>query len=276
MQLPKTIDAAKDTLGTIEGLVTAREWERAAIVWAFTEEGTGGPRTARKVVQLSIREFAGLGIAGLRSQDTVRAYRAAWRRAMTEADAPDVKPGDRVQPPDLEWRFPPDAPGDREQRHTRLEPKSFAGALTRGAVDPVDLADALDDQTANAIVRHVRVSPERALEVMSDHETRVAASQAASDAREAAIGPPVRKVTPQPALRMWAVINDLRRAVQRVQSAASTVRDDRLDTLEDDQKRLVANEVRRLRTALSFLETLLAEGPVTDESIEAFLKGDPT
>jgi hypothetical protein len=48
-------------------------WERAAVVYAFTTtEVKGGPRTARRAVQLPIREFADLGIKGLTTRDTVR------------------------------------------------------------------------------------------------------------------------------------------------------------------------------------------------------------
>ena len=40
VRLPRAIGAAQKALTGIEGLVTAKEWERAAIVYAFTRKGT--------------------------------------------------------------------------------------------------------------------------------------------------------------------------------------------------------------------------------------------
>jgi hypothetical protein len=274
MHLPKTIDEARDRLGNIDGLVTARQWERAAIVWAFTyDAGRGRPQNNVEKSTLSEAEFAALKVHGLRTRDSVRAYRSAWRWAMEEAGAPDIKPGDEFEAPALDWGFAADDT-NRHVRYTRKDAESFSGALSRGDVDAEALAEALDEETAAAITRRVLANPVRAAHVMSDQGTRIAAIQAVDDARDAAIGPPVRSHTPQPGLRVGAVINDLRGAMVRVQRAATAVRDDRLDTLDDDQKQLVSNEVQRLRTGLVLLETLLAEGPITDEALNSFLRGD--
>jgi hypothetical protein len=42
VQIPTSIDGAIDALNGIEELLTAREWERAAIVYAFTREDGHG------------------------------------------------------------------------------------------------------------------------------------------------------------------------------------------------------------------------------------------
>jgi len=96
----------------VRTLLTAREWERAAIVYAYVERqqgrrvtstGTGG--------SYSIEEFAALGVAGLRSPDTVRRYLRAWERAVELGLAVDVvKPGDRVDVPNAPWPLPLDPP----------------------------------------------------------------------------------------------------------------------------------------------------------------------
>ena len=53
----------------LDGLITATKWELAAIVWAFTYDGTPGPRSVKKMTSLyTITAFAKLDIAGLGSK----------------------------------------------------------------------------------------------------------------------------------------------------------------------------------------------------------------
>jgi excisionase family DNA binding protein len=82
----------------LEALVTAKEWTRAAIVHAFTQPGTGGPRRRQPAIsdRLSFTAFAQLGIAGLRSDSTVGKYRAAWQDAIDAGEAKPIEPGDKV------------------------------------------------------------------------------------------------------------------------------------------------------------------------------------
>ncbi|SHU94023.1 Uncharacterised protein [Mycobacteroides abscessus subsp. abscessus] len=77
-------------------LVTASEWKRSAIVWAFTEEVGRGKS---KCSQLSISEFAALEVIGLQSRNTVAKYRKAWKLAIDNGFATDVKPGDLIDLP---------------------------------------------------------------------------------------------------------------------------------------------------------------------------------
>lgn len=107
IRIPRTLNAAVGALNGIESLLTARNWERAAIVWAFTYEGKPGPRTeiGKEVDRSTITDFAGLGIKGLASKPSVIAYRSAWKQAMEEVGAKDVRPGQMVELPDLP--FPP-------------------------------------------------------------------------------------------------------------------------------------------------------------------------
>ncbi|AMU54497.1 hypothetical protein A3O02_04305 [Mycobacteroides abscessus] len=80
-------------------LVTASEWKRAAIVWAFTHDG----RKTTSSLSVGINEFCGFEVSGLRSKDTVRKYRKAWKLAIDNGFATDVKPGDLIDLPDVEW-----------------------------------------------------------------------------------------------------------------------------------------------------------------------------
>ena len=106
--IPETIDEAMASLGGIERLLTAKGWERAAIVYAFTgAPGRGGPPERKQNIErsfaLTCDEFAALRIAGLRSDVTVREYRRAWSGAIDKGWAQQVKPGDMAELPDEDY-----------------------------------------------------------------------------------------------------------------------------------------------------------------------------
>ena len=67
----KSIGTTPNTqiLSPVSISVMAKEWERSAIVYAFTYEGTGGPGGNRNAGEnpsaLPLAEFAALGIKGL-------------------------------------------------------------------------------------------------------------------------------------------------------------------------------------------------------------------
>ncbi|SHT22110.1 Uncharacterised protein [Mycobacteroides abscessus subsp. abscessus] len=70
------------------------EWQRAALVWAFTEEGKPGPKKDLPTNgRISISDFAGMKISGLTKRDTVSKYRRAWSQAITDGVATDVRSG---------------------------------------------------------------------------------------------------------------------------------------------------------------------------------------
>lgn len=103
MHIPSNIDDALVDLKGLGELVTASEWERAAIVWAFTKANTGRPKKVDENIYISTKAFADLKISGLRNAQQIRRYRGAWARAMEAGFATDVKPGDEVRLPDVEW-----------------------------------------------------------------------------------------------------------------------------------------------------------------------------
>lgn len=109
MRIPESIDDALVELKGLGELVTASEWKRAAIVWAFTEEVGRGKMPTNG--HLSISQFARLEVNGLTKRDTVAKYRKAWKYAMDRGSI-DIKPGDEFVEPGLEWHaaFSPPMP----------------------------------------------------------------------------------------------------------------------------------------------------------------------
>jgi hypothetical protein len=81
IHIPGSIGDAVDQLGSVERLLTAKRWERAAIVAAFVrlnEFGDNQHSEGRTSTTLSPNAFADLGIAGLKSDATVRLYVTRW------------------------------------------------------------------------------------------------------------------------------------------------------------------------------------------------------
>jgi hypothetical protein len=103
LKIPKTIKEATSRLATLEDVATSTGWERAAIVYAFTYDGTGGPNRSKTTTVLTPREFAALGIVGLKSDTTVREYRNAWKAAIKSKHTQEVKPGGDCTLPALDW-----------------------------------------------------------------------------------------------------------------------------------------------------------------------------
>lgn len=99
-RIPTELEAVTDTLD-MRRLLVAKEWERAAIVFAFTE--VGGPRNSRQPEppKVNIRQFAALGFTGLTTPKAVLRYRRAWSWAIEQGLAAPVEPGDTVVLPEV-------------------------------------------------------------------------------------------------------------------------------------------------------------------------------
>lgn len=100
--IPATLDEALATLSGIGRLLTAKKWERAAILAAYVEVKVGPPIAGKAAITAT--EFAKFGIVGLTDPETVARYVNAW---MAEVG---VRPaaGETVQLPTVE--FPPTPP----------------------------------------------------------------------------------------------------------------------------------------------------------------------
>ena len=71
--VPATIEEATEAWNGIGALLTAKDWERAAIVYAYTEPTEKpGPKRSVTSDRSSFAGFAALCIAGLRSKNTVQ------------------------------------------------------------------------------------------------------------------------------------------------------------------------------------------------------------
>lgn len=102
--IPATIEDAVSALGGLGALLTAKEWERAAIVWAFTKpEGERHNSLQSTSALKTAKEFAALGITGLKSDTSVCTYRKVWQDAIDSGDARSARPGRPVKLPGLDW-----------------------------------------------------------------------------------------------------------------------------------------------------------------------------
>jgi hypothetical protein len=106
INIPASIVDATTSLDGLARLLQAKQWERAAIVYAFTEpqQGKRSSDFAGNPAKLSQTDFAALGITGLKDRNQVAAYRKAWQEAIDLGKAVEVKPGDAVTLPDLTWK----------------------------------------------------------------------------------------------------------------------------------------------------------------------------
>jgi phage N-6-adenine-methyltransferase len=112
-EIPADIAGAVSTLTDLAGLVSARHWAQAAVVYAFTLGEGRGEHWERKRREAdgvddslgvyTDAEFASLGIRGLASHVTVRRYRRAWEKAMEMAACQAAEAGATVDLPDLDW-----------------------------------------------------------------------------------------------------------------------------------------------------------------------------
>ncbi|MGY1829301.1 hypothetical protein ACI8AA_02605 [Geodermatophilus sp. SYSU D01180] len=125
--IPSSAEELRVELAGIHGLLNAKKWQRAALVWAFTvPDERGIPAQERASSPWSITGFAELGFTGLSKRDTVARYRNAWQAAMDAGKAHAVEPGDTVDLPDLDW--PPDT-----GHHRYLQPAENVGELVAAA-----------------------------------------------------------------------------------------------------------------------------------------------
>lgn len=158
IQIPQTIEEARANLNGLGALLTAKQWERAAIVYAFTADDVKANQYARSTstTGMTPREFAKLGIVGLQSDASVRDYRKAWQSAM-EDGAAEAKPGEAVELPSLPWK-------DHFGESTREVQQRVARSYV---LDPEKLTDLLRDQTVREVmVQVIADDPQAVSEIM--------------------------------------------------------------------------------------------------------------
>lgn len=101
IQIPNNIEDATVALEGLGKILMTGEWERAAIVYAFTEISDDQSHVSNDM--MSPLEFAELGIPGLKSKTTVRRYHEAWQTAIDSNDAAVTIPGHGYIMPTIPW-----------------------------------------------------------------------------------------------------------------------------------------------------------------------------
>ena len=123
-------------------------------MYAFTYEGGNQHTASRELVRQPIIEFARRGIAGLKSQDSVRLYRKAWMHAMKNDGADDIQPGDLVVLPTID--FPPmrtgtdgyDSEEGAQRTLERIKAKHGPKIIAKQAQDPKVAREVAEDREA--------------------------------------------------------------------------------------------------------------------------------
>ena len=155
IRLPKTIDQAVERLTGVESLLTATEWERAAIVYTFTEDSQG-ERTDLSLnsERLSFKAFAEKEIVGLKGINTVARYHKAW----IERGDTSIQPGDKVDLPTVKFPGSPDTNyGKRVSPAKAHEMVSeWSAPAVEAAADEIsNRLDELSDETVEQLAQNV-------------------------------------------------------------------------------------------------------------------------
>lgn len=169
VHIPDSIEKAITALDGIGQLLKAKQWERAAIVYAFTRDGQGERndlRTSDKSVRsYTLTDFASLGIVGLESRMTVRFYRRAWSEAIDRGEATEVQPGQIASLPTADWPGSPELKDNmyrQSQQRRNLEgetstPQSRARVVRELLAEPA-VADELEDDIVDLAADSPRIT----------------------------------------------------------------------------------------------------------------------
>lgn len=181
VSIPPTIKAATAQLEGLESLLTAKQWERAAIVYAFTYEGVNRFSSGPVLGRYTIRQFADLKIKGLSSRETIKHYRDNWKLAVESEDAPEgIEPGDRVYLPEIDWPIEKGNAGSR----VSVDPETAVQqVIDKHGANAA--AAALATKAPQAVASQV-AKPAVAQAAMADPKARGSLIKGAAQARAAA------------------------------------------------------------------------------------------
>jgi hypothetical protein len=239
--IPASVDELAERLNGIDRLLVAKEWERAAIVYAFTRNGQGerGDSTTSTTISrsLTFTAFAALGINGLRDPQTVARYRTRWMQAIEHGDAEAVRPGDVVVLPARTWK-PFTSSNDDDDTSTAAK----ATRARRLLADPVVVAEIKDDivdvvassphlttQTILSAASKRRITPAPDADVSPVHA--LFGIGAATIERVKLIAPAIRSLVDAlrtdrvdvDAASLGSLVSDLRQAAQQLHDYADAV-----------------------------------------------------
>jgi hypothetical protein len=142
-QVKITIPREEDLATRLEGvhqLLTAKRWERAAIVAAYVVADNSHGKVALPPGKYSVKEFAEKGFAGLTSRDSVGRTLRIWQ----ETIGVQVNPGDEIELPLVPYPMWPKF-GDRLD-----DPRQIAAAIRRNPQVAAVARAALRDTTHGA------------------------------------------------------------------------------------------------------------------------------
>jgi hypothetical protein len=245
VHIPDSLDEAVTELGAIGKIVTAREWERAAILATYVEPGEGqGARTSRTTAQgglVSARAFARHGIHGLRSENTVLRYVQNWLD-----ERPRPTPGETV---DLDGL--PDWPPDHEN-----PARNITGEERRDRL----IKQAEADGTGASKVLDIASNPKAMAAAIKGDPDVEAAARAALDqadaARRARLRPPPGTPEGKAAQAFLSNANDVAERITIPLGDACVVVerisrewDDTYDLLSENDKRVIHRTINNLIAA---------------------------
>jgi hypothetical protein len=250
--IPSTVDDAVDQLGGLHRLIQAREWERAAIVFAFTRDGAinqhdvPGKNTQHL---LTFNEFAALRISGLTTHNTVGRYHRAWATTGRVAT-----PGKTVDLGGL-GSFPPEDVISNQDRREDL----VASAEAEG----------VGTQTTQTIAKHL---PALKAAIKGDEKVAIAARAALDEVHEDFVAARPRPEPKQEtarnehadALALMIKLRAAHRALEYVVGMAHNIR----GLGADDLREGVIAEVAWMRGALDVIEAGANGGPLDDQLAE--------
>jgi hypothetical protein len=168
--IPSTLDEAVTALNGLEALLTAKEWQKAAIVAAFVKPGI---RRAQGHF-MTTSQFRDLGISGLRTTDTVSLYAQRWLDAH---EGVHPEPGAQVMLPEDPWpvtRTGTDGYDSEEgavetiKKLTRKHPT----AITKAAEESDEVAEATADAVEQSDPVRSKVT-RRATKRNEEHRTKI-------------------------------------------------------------------------------------------------------
>jgi hypothetical protein len=259
------LKAAINALNGIESLLTARQWERAAVVYAFTTAEMGRPKvTSSDDFPLPVARFAELGIAGLRSPTTVAGARQMWEFAMERHGCPAAVPGQAVPLPDeADWPGRQDDEG--KVRYTRNDPSAFANRMAGWDESKTDaFAQDIDDATAEAIVGRLAEDRPEIVARQSHVANRHLFDRAGSEATDR-LSQAHRLVEPSKVDRAIAVVHTIEVNVR--------VLGQMINRLDPDERAEVLESAERVHLYLGLVVDALRSGEIADEAA-AFLAGE--
>jgi hypothetical protein len=154
--IPRTREELIRRLDGLESLLTAKGWERTAIVYGCTYESGRGPRQGEALI--TVAEFIELGIYGLASASTVYRIRNDWKEAIANHGAADgFGPGDEVELPTVPYPHSRDkadgtpSDGIRDNLYADTAPERQAEAVAKVLERNAEVAELVTTKLAEEL-----------------------------------------------------------------------------------------------------------------------------